>query len=380
MRELKKLVLANLDWPNIFPHYIDSRFLSGKGRWWTCPICEGEETFRIFPAERDPNGGWHCARCVKGGSGVELIHEVTGKPYREIYYELETGNYHGGIPPSVVRKARPVMVRPEKSDEQKRRELQAAWDGAAPVAADSAVWRYLSSRIPGLQVDWIGRDVRCHPGMPYIDAFGMKQGTFPVMLQRARSREGKPMRIHRTYLTREGEKVPFLTKKGTSRAKLEMSAPTGSFGASVLLNTRRSRTLALVEGAETGFAVVASFENRIEVRCLLNCGGLEHADITWDDYDHVIIYADRDKLDQRRGYRPGEHHANVLAERIRKGGKRVSIVKSVVEGVDFCDVWKLQYQRREQQRDLVRAKQLAREETRKLNLTRIRGGGMHAAM
>ncbi|UEP39684.1 hypothetical protein LL998_33635 (plasmid) [Burkholderia ambifaria] len=380
MRELKKLVLANLDWSNIFPYYIDSRFLSGKGRWWTCPLCDGEETFRIFPAEKDPNGGWHCARCLKGGTGVKLIHEVTGKAYREIYYELETGNYNGGIPPAVVRKVKPVPVRPEKSDEQKCREMQAAWDGAVSVTVDSPVWRYLSNRIPGLQPEWIGRDVRCHPGMEYIDAFGKKQGAFPVMLQRARSQAGKPRRVHRTYLTLDGEKVPFLTKKGKSRAKLEMSAPAGSFGSSVLLNTTRSRTLALVEGAETGFAVVARYENRIEVRCLLNCGGLEHADINWDDYDHVIIYADHDKVDQRRGFRPGEHHAQILAERIRAHGKRVSIVKSVVEGVDFCDVWKLQYQRRVQQREVVRARQLAREETRKRNLTRIRSSGMCAAM
>ncbi|AJW93861.1 toprim domain-containing protein [Burkholderia gladioli pv. gladioli] len=380
MRELKKLVLANLDWSNIFPHYIDSRFLSGKGRWWTCPICDGEETFRIFPAERDPNGGWHCARCLKGGTGVQLIHEVTGKSYREIYHELETGNYHGGIPAAVVRKASRFPARPEKTDEQKCREMQAAWDGAAPLTADSPAWKYLSNRIPGLEIVWIGRDVRCHPGMEYIDAFGKKQGAFPVMLQRARSQAGKPRRIHRTYLTCDGVKVPFLTKKGKSRAKLEMSAPAGSFGSSVLLNTRRSRTLALAEGAETGFAVVARYENRIEVRCLLNCGGLEHADINWDDYDHVMIYADSDKLDERRGFRPGEHHAQVLAERIRKHGKRVSIVKSVVEGVDFCDVWKLQFQRRVQQRDLAQARLLRREEARRRNLKRIRSSEMCAAM
>ncbi|TDA45573.1 DUF7146 domain-containing protein [Burkholderia pyrrocinia] len=380
MGELKKLDLAAIDWPNVFPHYIDSRFLSGKGRWWTCPLCDGEETFRLYPAEKDPCGGWHCARCLKGGTGVQLIHEVTGKPYREIYYELRTGNYNGGIPVAVERKARPVPVRPEKSDEQKCREMQAAWDGAAPVTTDSPAWTYLSARIPGLRLEWIGRDVRCHPGMEYVDAFGKKQGKFPVMLQRAWSQAGKPRRVHRTYLTAGGEKVPFLTKNGKPRAKLEMSAPAGSFGSSVRLNTTRSRTLALVEGAETGFAVVARYENRIEVRCLLNCGGLEHADINWNDYDHVFIYADRDKVDHRRGFRPGEHHAQLLADRIRGHGKRVSIVRSVVEGVDFCDVWKLQHQRRAQKRDLVRARQLAREESRRRNLTRTGSSGIRAAM
>ncbi|PCE30275.1 DUF7146 domain-containing protein [Burkholderia ubonensis] len=380
MRELKKLNLAALDWNNIFPHYIDSRFLGNGKRWWTCPLCDGEETFRLFPAEKDPSGGWHCARCLKGGTGVQLIREVTGKPYREIYYELETGNYNGGIPVAVARKAKPVPARPEKSDKQKCCEMQAAWDGAAPVTSDSPVWTYLSTRVPGLRLEWIGRDVRYHPGMEYIDAFGKKQGKFPVMLLRARSQVGKPRRLHRTYVTVDGEKVPFRTKKGKQRAKLEMSAPAGSFGSSVLLNTTRSRTLALVEGAETGFAVVARYENRIEVRSLLNCGALEHADINWTDYDHVIIYADRDEVDRLRGFRPGEHHAQVLADRIREHGKRVSIVTSVVDGVDFCDVWKMQHQRRTRQRELVRARQLAREETRKRNLARIRSFEMCAAV
>ncbi|MGA9915907.1 MAG: hypothetical protein WBR17_25580, partial [Paraburkholderia sp.] len=66
-----------------------------------------------------------------------------------------------------------------------------------------------------------------------------------------------------------------------------------SGGASILLNAVRSRTLALVEGAETGFAVVASYRNKVEVRCMRNCGSLEQADIEWSDYDHIIIYADR---------------------------------------------------------------------------------------
>ncbi|MCA8205230.1 hypothetical protein LGM71_29760 [Burkholderia sp. AU33545] len=369
MRELKKLVLEDLNWSNIFPHYLDSRYLGdAKKRWWACPLCEGEETFRLYSPEKDPKGGWYCARCAKGGTGVQLIHEVTGKPYREIYYELETGNYNGGIPVEVARKVKPVPVRPEKSDEQKCREMQVAWDGAGPVTAESPVWTYLSTRIPGLQIEWIGKDVRYHPGMEYVDASGKKQGKFPVMLLRARSLAGKPRRLHRTYLTADGTKVPFLTKKGKQRAKLEMSAPDGSFGSSVLLNTTRSRTLALVEGSETGFAVVARYQNRIEVRSLLNCGGLERADIRWDDYDHVIIYADRDRVDARHGYRPGEHHANILADRVRSLGKRVSIVRSVVEGVDFCDVWAQQYKRRTQRYERARARRAMRDEARRRNL------------
>lgn len=373
MNNLPKLNVAELDWPRIFPFYIDSKFLGdGNKKWWACPLCDGEETFKLYSREKDPKGGWYCARCTKGGDGVALIHEVSGKSYREIFYELRTGNYNGGIPPEVARNVKPVVAKPEKSDAQKCLEMQAAWDEAGPVTLGSPVWVYLSSRIPGLQIEWLGRDVRFHPGMEYVDVWGKRQGKFPVMLLRARSSSGKPCRLHRTYLTAEGTKVPFLTRKGKSRAKLEMSAPDGSGGASILLNAVRSRTLALVEGAETGFAVVARYRNKVEVRCMRNCGSLEQADIEWSDYDHIIIYADRDKVDPKRGYRPGEHSADILATHLRELGKRVSIPKAVVEGMDFRDVWELQYRKRQERLAAFEERRKLRNEVRERNRTQLR--------
>ncbi|MFP3637461.1 hypothetical protein [Paraburkholderia sp. SIMBA_054] len=341
----EKLNLTKVDWLQALPCYIDSHHLTGK--WAPCPIC-GDET-QVFKLYHDAlNGRWHCARCDLTGTGVELIHLVTDKPYREIYHELETKNYNAGGAVATQRpKPERIKVKKEKSPEQKRRELQEAWDGALQITEDTPVWKYLASRIPGLKLEWISPDIRYHPGMDYWDVDGKNRGKFPVMLKRACSADGKPRMLHRTYLTVEGKKVPFLDKKGKSRSKLEMSAPdsTKARGSSIRLNTARSRTLALVEGAETGFAVVAKHQNRVEVRSLLNAGNLSAANINWDDYDHVVIYADRDKVDQKRGFRPGEHYAEVLAEKIRALGKRCSIVASVVEGVDFCDIWAKQFER-----------------------------------
>lgn len=124
------------------------------------------------------------------------------------------------------------------------------------------------------------------------------------------------------------------------------------------MNNAVSRTLALTEGAETGFAVVAKYENKIEVRSMLDCGNLSRADIDWSRYDTIIIYADRDREQEKRAakseegadgvikIRPGEYHAGLLADKLRAMGKRVIVIASVQEGVDFCDIWKLQYERR----------------------------------
>jgi putative DNA primase/helicase len=127
-----------------------------------------------------------------------------------------------------------------------------------------------------------------------------------------------------------------------------------------------------VEGAETGFAVVASYRNKVEVRCMRNCGSLEQADIEWSDYDHIIIYADRDKVDPKRGYRPGEHSADILATRLRQLGKRVSIPKAVVEGTDFRDVWELQYRKRQERHAAFEERRKLRNEVRERNRAQLR--------
>ncbi|MFK0380316.1 hypothetical protein [Pandoraea sp. NPDC090278] len=346
-----------VDWMEVLPFYIqDAKMLSG--RWGACPFCSGEDTFRIvWRRKSDGNTGWYCAKCGTGGNPVAVIHEVTGKPYGEIYYELREKRYNQGKAPTTFHPV--VSARSEMSPEQKRKILRATWDRGVSITEDSPVWKYLSRRVPGLKIEWLGPDVRYHPGLSFKSHDGKDEGKFPVFLQRLVGAGDKVARtLQRCYLTPDGEKVPFLNGKGKSAAKKQMSSPDGPAGGSTRLNNAVSRTLALTEGAETGYAVVAKFENRIEVRSLLDCGNLARADIDWSNYDRVIIFADRDREQERRGVsgngsttgatkvRPGEFHAGILAKQLQAIGKRVTVIASVVEGVDFCDIWSLQYARR----------------------------------
>lgn len=231
------------------------------------------------------------------------------------------------------------------------------------MTADSPVWRYLSGRIPGLKLEWLGPDVRWHPGMDFWHD-NRRQGAFPVMLQRVISSSMVARTLQRTYLTAEGEKVPFRDSKGRSCAKKQMQSPDGPAGGSIRLNTAVSRTLALTEGTETGLAVVAKYANRIEVRGMLDCGNLARADIDWSQYDLVLIFADRDKVDTRLGARPGEHYAGILASKLSDMGKRVRVIRPVGEKDDFCDIWIRQYAKRENRKVERAARLIARESAR----------------
>ncbi|WP_241302714.1 DUF7146 domain-containing protein [Burkholderia stabilis] len=359
MNDSKERVdVDSIDWKDVLPYYVqDEKILSGK--WGPCPFCTGSSTFRVIWDRRGKGGsGWYCAKCDTGGNLLGVIHEVTGKPIAEIFYELATKRYNQGKAPSAF--VPKVPVRKEKSPEQLRAELRNTWEQSLPITEGSPVWRYLCHRVPGLQLDWLGPDVRHHPGLTYRRHDGRDMGKFPVLLQRLVAAGDKTARtLQRIYLTPDGEKVPFVDAKGKPAAKKQMSSPDGPAGGSTRLNNAVSRTLALTEGAETGFAVVAKYGNRIEVRSMLDCGNLGRADLDWSKYDTIFIYADRDreqekrakKGDEREGelvkIRPGEYHAGLLAEKLRALGKRVNVIASVQEGVDFCDIWKLQYDRRE---------------------------------
>lgn len=376
----ERVDVDSIDWRDVLPYYVqDKKLLSGN--WGPCPFCTGSSTFRIIWDRRGKGGsGWYCAKCETGGNLVSVIHEVTGKPLAEIYYELKHKRYNQGMAPATF--IPKVAVRSEKSPEELRTILRNTWERSLAITEDSPVWTYLSHRVPGLRLEWLGPDVRHHPGLTYKGDDGKYMGKFPVMLQRLVAAGDKTARtLQRIYLTPQGEKVPFVDAKGKSAAKKQMSSPDGPAGGSTRLNNAVSRTLALTEGAETGYAVVAKYENKIEVRSMLDCGNLSRADLDWSKYDTIFIYADRDREQEKRTakgeegedgvikIRPGEYHAGQLAEKLREMGKRVQVIASVQEGVDFCDIWKLQYERRSKRLAERAARQEEKERLRQQTRT-----------
>jgi len=100
-----------------------------------------------------------------------------------------------------------------------------------------------------------------------------------------------------------------------------------------------SRVLGVCEGFENGLGVATAYRYKISVWSLLNAYNLSIADIPRDMFDEVIIFADFDKYDARRRYRPGEHYAKLLYQKLIKEGFKVRIKIPPREGVDFDNLW-----------------------------------------
>ncbi len=71
-------------------HRLNLRLVStsggGRGRELAgpCPLCGGEDRFRVWPdKEPDKGGSWWCRQCGRGGDGIAFAREIGGYSYRE---------------------------------------------------------------------------------------------------------------------------------------------------------------------------------------------------------------------------------------------------------------------------------------------------------
>lgn len=304
-----------------------------------CPLCfdgkRGGKRFRF-----DNKGGlgtWFCQQCG-AGNGYTMIERYSGMSKVEILKFLDDGNC--GISSETPIK-RFTFEDTDFSPEQvkkNRSKLVEVSSGTLSLAGDDPVSLYLAKRVPGCDRSRISQDIRFHPGLKfYEEGEGgrfINRGTFPTMVARAVDAAGKPITLHRTYLTLKGEKAPLGDPKKQMKGIRKLD------GAAIrIVNVPESRTLGLTEGIETGLAVATGYRYRINVWSLLNCGNLALADIPEGRFDKIVIFADHDYIDTKKQYRPGEHFAHLLRERLEKKGYEVEIKIPLKEGTDFADVW-----------------------------------------
>lgn len=305
-----------------------------------CPLCfdgkHGHKRFRF-----DDKGGlgtWFCQSCG-AGNGYSLIKRHTGMADWEIMQLLKDGSN------SVTGEAPIKRFTFEEAEfspaqvEKNRVKLQNTWSPAVLPTQKDALTKYLSARVPGIDMSKLSAEIRFHRGLDFYreedDGSFVKMGRYPVMLGRVVDAQNTPITLHRTYLTPEGTKAPF------EDAKKQMKGIRKLNGAAIrLIDVPSSRTLGVVEGIETGLAVAAASRYRFSIWSLLNCTNLALADLPEGRFDKVIIFADHDRIDPKKKYRPGEHHAQLLKERLEKLGYEVIIKMPPVEGTDFADIWK----------------------------------------
>lgn len=343
------LDLSKINWDQVLPRLgVDAKYLTKiQG---PCPMCGGNTRFRFD--DKEGHGTWYCNKCGPG-NGVTLVAKVNGWSNGEAFKAI--------LDQSTVVPLRPYVVssRREPTRDDLRSKLQRVWDEALPIVHDDPVWRYLHGRIPGLRELPAPSELRHHPALEYFEAYKdakgrtryRSRGKFPAMLAKIRNKDGRPVNLHRTYLSADGQKARIL-RTGTTDdyldvKKMEKGVEKYTGGAVRLYAPDGTGRLGTGEGIETMVAVRAASKRGLPVWPCLNEGGVRKFIIP-DWVSELHIFADNDLPDEK-GKRVGQAAAATLLRRAVKegfvlgarktGAKRVFLHVPKEAGTDFLDEW-----------------------------------------
>jgi putative DNA primase/helicase len=226
-----------------------------------CPLCGGNDRFRFD--DKDGRGTWICNHCG-AGDGPELIKRLNGVDFKDAAKLVE--KFIGRIPKRPSPKPTPAVTRDE---------LNRIWKRSQPIVPGSPAGKYLAGRCG-------------------IDVFPMQlrevsNGT-PEMIAVVSDNAGKPVTLHRTFLTAEGTKA-----NGAGRSSRKLMP--GSLPDSVAIRLSYGgdyvpEILAVAEGIETALSVRQMFG--IPCWSLINSVMMQK----WNPPDGVkkiIIFGDNDK-------------------------------------------------------------------------------------
>jgi putative DNA primase/helicase len=178
-------------WRSILPALgIDSRFLTGKHG--PCPMCGGQDRWRFDDKRGD--GTWICTHC-RAGNGIKLAMMCTGiTDFRAIASRIET----------VIGSAPAEPVKPQRSEADQRATMNHLWRVSRPIRADDHVDRWMHRR--GLGASSSPTCLRSHGGLRHS---GTPASVHPGMLAKVVDATGKPVMLHRTFMTEDGRKAPL---------------------------------------------------------------------------------------------------------------------------------------------------------------------------
>ncbi len=323
---------SDFDWLSVLHYAGATAYLSG--RHGPCPFCGGKDRFR-FNLKR---GTWWCNHCSpRATSPQDFLFKWQGyTQFRELAdYIRGYFGLNGTRAPAAIRPALPPTPRERSiSPEQALARMSRIWNATREVQDGDPVDLYLRRRLPGLRS--IPEEIRIHPALDYWErgdnpAEGpLKVGTFPAMIVRGFDADGQFVQLHKTYLTRDGNKAPVSCPKkteigiGSNSYALRLGEPVGS-------------DLGVAEGIET--ALAASI---LDGRTVWPC----HSAQIMQNFvlpnhlvgrvTRLVIYADSDAL--KGGKRAGSAAAAALAQRCKEQRLKTLIVRPAKECTDMADL------------------------------------------
>lgn len=234
-----------------------------------CPICgPGRNSHRFRFENADGRGNWYCSQC-KGGDLFSLIMMSLGIDFAEAMRRIA----------DIIGEAEMDTAPAQKKldDEKKRRLLNELWLEADPIRGDDLVSKYLRGRGIVLTPDDVRFCPKCY-----------ESGTerfYPAMLGLVRGMTGKPITIHRTYLSEDGKKADVKSPKKIMPCVGRMQA------AAIRLFPPKGDLIGIAEGVESAISATQIFD--IPTWSVVNTSVMESF-VPPEGVRRVVVFGDND--------------------------------------------------------------------------------------
>lgn len=310
--------------------------LERAGRHVPCPVHGGKDGYRVFK-DVEYTGGSICNTCGSFSDGFATVMWANGWDFattlKEVAACVGVGNYYRSITPRSA--PAPVAKQPDDADGAAIRSLNRVWLESVPMLDRDAepARLYLARRGIGIIAP---TSMRFHPSLPYYDG-EKKVGNFPAIICMLSDAEGKPVTIHRVYLTADGRKAPVESPKKLMRYPENRKV----LGGAIQLTPVASGVLAIAEGLETALAVIEG--TGLPVWCAVNATLLANF-VPPDGVRQVLVFADKDLPTKQHPKGHGQEAARQLVQRLWKMGIKASAIvpageiQSGQKSLDWLDI------------------------------------------
>jgi putative DNA primase/helicase len=292
-------------WPGILSALGVPAALLNVRKHHPCPFCGGKDRFRF--TDHEGTGKFYCNQCGSIG-GADFVIKYFGWDFARAAKEIE----------NVLGDASFAPPRRKDDDSGSRAAMQKLWTSCSLIAKGDFVDRYLIGR--GVGQDEYGRYLRKAESIKHETEDGAKSW-HPAMVAKIIAADGKPVNLHRTYLTMDGQKAPVEPVRKTMWGTIPPGSAVRLFDAGPVMG--------IAEGIETALAASDLF--RIPVWAAINStimAGWQPPEGT----HQVFIFGDNDpKLG-------GQAAAHALGHKLACKSLTVEIKIPLTSGHDWNDV------------------------------------------
>ncbi len=260
---------------------------------------------------------WRCRCPVHGGrslcvterDGRILLICRAGCPQREVISELKRLGLWGGATSYEA-----PLPEPEPANDSERNadRVSDLWNESLPITSGDPVHSYLKNR--GIVLPEYPEDLRTHPALPYWmqndNGKPILLGKWPAMLAVVRNPQGRPVALHRTYITSDGRKAPVQSPKKLFKV-FDLS------GGTVRPFPLRDGFLAVCEGIEDALSAWILWQ--IPCWATIGTSGLKGF-IPPEDVKKILVLANND------GNGAGQRAAWELQDKMEETGRVVRVL------------------------------------------------------